>query len=288
MKLTNRNNLPDALVRAIGNDNYSKGESDFSVTELLKPPRVRALEIQHADKIQEDVEDHIYRLYGQIVHTILERANEADMVEKRFFAKFGDYTLSGQVDSLVLKDGVLTDWKFSTAWAFKSNQPPKPEWVAQLNMQAELLRRNGHTVNKLQIVGLIRDWQIREASQNPDYPQAQVATQSIPMWEAQKVETFIHLRIAMHVAAETELPQCSDEDRWAKPNVYAVMKGKRAIPGGLQYSPEAAESMCAKNPGSRVEFRRGESTRCAMYCAASEFCTQFKGQNETQEVEDAI
>lgn len=288
MNLTNRNNFPEALVRAIANDNYTKGDADFSVTELLQPPRIRALKKAHGHEIVEDVEDRLWSLYGQIVHSILERANEADMVEKRFFAPFGHHVVSGQVDSLVLKDGILTDWKFSTAWAFKSNQPPKPEWVAQLNMQAELLRRNGQEVKQLQIVGLIRDWQIRDARSNPDYPQAQVVTQAIPMWTSEKVETFVQLRISMHLAAEENLPECSEEDRWAKPSVYAVVKGKRAINGGVQYSLEAAESLCAKNPGTRVEFRKGESTRCSMYCPVAEFCTQFQNENKSDEVSDAV
>lgn len=288
MKLTNKNGFPEALVRAIQNDTYSKGDADFSVTELLQPPRLRALKKLHGHEIQEDVEDRLWALYGQIVHTILERANEADLVEKRFKAKFGDFTLSGQVDSLVLKGGALTDWKFSTAWAFKANQAPKPEWEAQLNMQAELLRRNGLEVKQLQIVGLIRDWQIRDARDNPNYPQSQVVTQGIPMWSPEKVESFINMRIAMHVEAEKALPQCSIEDRWAKPDVYAVVKGKRAINGGLQYSLEAAESLCAKNPGTRVEVRRGESTRCQMYCPVSEFCVQFGDESKAEEIADAV
>lgn len=288
MNLTNKNNFPDALVRAIANDPYSKGDSDFSVTELLQPPRIRALKIKHREEITEDVEDRIWSLYGQIVHDILKRANEIDLVEQRFFADFGHHTISAQIDSLVLKGAVLSDWKFSTAWAFKANQPPKPEWEAQLNMQAEILRRNGHTVEKLQIIGLIRDWQIRDARSNPDYPQAQVVTQSIPMWTPERVDTFIQLRVAMHMSAESELPECSSEDRWAKPDVYAVVKGKRAINGGVQFSLEAAEKLCASNPGTRVEFRKGESTRCSMYCPVSEFCSQFKNENNPSEAQDAV
>jgi len=288
MNLTNKNNFPEALVRAIANDKYSKGDADFSVTELLQPPRIRALKKQHAAEIVEDVEDRLWSLYGQIVHSILERANEADLVEKRFTGNFGDHTVSGQIDSLVLKDGTLSDWKFSTAWAFKANQDPKPEWTAQLNMQAELLRQNGIEVKKLQIVGLIRDWQIRDARANPDYPQAQVVTQNIEVWPSAKTQSFIAMRIALHRAAENELPECSGDERWAKPDIYAVMKGKRAINGGLQFSLEAAEKMCGENVGTRVELRRGESVRCASYCPVAEFCTQFKKVNKTEESEDEI
>lgn len=282
MTLTNKNGFPDALVRAIQNDSYSKGASDFSVTELLKPPRQRALSIRHKDDIVEDVEDRLWSLYGQIVHGILERANETDLVEKRFFANFNDHVVSGQVDSLVLAKGELTDWKFSTAWAFKANQDPKPEWVAQLNMQAELLRANNVEVNKLQIVGLIRDWQIRESRNNPDYPQSQVVIQPIEMWSREKTQSFIKMRIALHVEAIAGLPECSSDERWAKPDVFAVVKGKRAINGGLQYSQLTAEQLCAQNPGTRVEFRKGVSTRCESYCAVAEYCVQYQNEKTKQ------
>src|SRR5690606_35269178 len=101
--------------------------------------------------------------------------------EKRFFAKIDVngtfYKISGQTDSLSLTDDVLTDWKFVTAWKFKNGKANDPDWVAQLNMQLELLRQNGLNASKLQIVGLLRDWSKLEAkraleSAAPDsYPQ---------------------------------------------------------------------------------------------------------------------
>ena len=43
MILTNKHNLPEAIVAAIMNDSYTKGDADISVTELLSPPQLRAL-----------------------------------------------------------------------------------------------------------------------------------------------------------------------------------------------------------------------------------------------------
>lgn len=276
MNLTNKNNFPEALLKAIKNDTYSKGDAQYSVTQLLKPPRQSRLEELHKSELSEDVEDHLWRLYGQIVHSILERANEKDLVEKRYFAEFNGIRISGAIDSLVIKDKVLSDWKFSTAWAFKQSEP-KPDWVAQLNMQAELLRQNGIEVERLQIIGLIRDWQIRDARNNPDtYPQSQVVIQNIPLWSQEQTQSFIKMRISLHEASKSELPECSTEERWAKPDVWAVMKGARAISGGVQYSKAAAEEIHAKNAGTRIEFRPGESTNCELYCQVSEFCTQYK------------
>lgn len=290
-KLTNTKNYPDALARAMSNDSYNRGDSDFTVTQLLKPARLSALEERHAHEIQEDVEDGLYRLYGQLVHTLIERANQNDLVEKRFFAEFSGKKISAQVDNLELVGKVLSDYKFTTAWGFKADKGPKPEFVAQLNVQLELMRRNGLDAEKLQIVGLLRDWQISQAKSDPNYPQTPVVVMPIPIWSREQTVAFITMRIAAHVDARTSLPECSAEERWAKPDTWAVIKKgqKRAINGGVCLSEEIAQGVQERNPGTFIQVRKGESVRCANYCAAAQFCTQFARENnkETSESETA-
>ncbi len=282
MKLTNINGLPEALVKAMQNDPYDNGGSDFSATSLLKPARVVVLEKRHAHEITEDAEDGIYRLYGQVAHGILERANMADLAEKRFFATFKvngvDYKVSAQMDTLSVVDGTLSDFKFTTAWGFKRDQAPKADWVAQLNIQLELMRQNGMDAERLQIIGLLRDFQLSQAKNDPNYPQSPVATHSIPMWSRAQTVAFITMRIAAHVDARTTLPECSPDERWAKPNTWAVIKNgqKRAINGGVQLSLENAEAVQERNGGTFIQERKGESVRCASYCSVGpKFCTQY-------------
>lgn len=291
MNITNKHGLPEAIVRAVQNDSYSKGDADFSATELLQPPRVRALKKRHEHEIEEDASDRIWALLGQAVHVICERGNTTDVAEKRFFAKFDGYTVSAQIDSLGLKSGLLTDYKVSTVYKFKPDAEPDPDFVAQLNIQLEILRKNGLDATGLQIVGILRDWSKNKARTERNYPERNVVTQEIPIWSREKTQSFIRMRIALHKAAEIELPECSTDERWAKPDIYAVMKGKRAISGGLQFSQEAAEKLCQENPGTRVELRRGESTRCAFYCAVSEFCLQYRKEKQSklkEEISDAV
>lgn len=275
-QITNINNYPAALVKAIQNDPYNKGDCDFSVTGLLKPARQAALQEKHKDQITEDAEDGLYRLYGQIAHSIIERANENDISEVRYFAKFAGYTVSGQVDTLTITDGILSDYKFTTAWGFMMNRPAKPEWVAQLNMQLELLRQNGKDANKLQIVGLLRDFNIRDAKDNPDYPRKPIAIMPIEIWPREKTQSFIETRIAEHVAARVSLPQCSGDDMWAKPDQWAVMNGKRAINGGIKESENEALRLQAANPKTTIQYRPGRRTRCEDYCSVNQFCEQYK------------
>ena len=90
MKYTNKHNLPIEIIRAIKNDQYSKGESHISVTGLLQSPRIRLLNIENQDKITVDYSDEVWKILGQGIHAILERANENyedTITEQRMFAE---------------------------------------------------------------------------------------------------------------------------------------------------------------------------------------------------------
>ena len=293
MEITNKQGLPEALVTAVRLDPYTRGDSDYSVTELLKPPRITALTAMHKDKLVDDASDRLWSLYGQIVHTILERANQADLVEQRFYAEFSGKRVGGQFDNLSIASKTLSDWKFTTSWGFKLGQPIKAEWVAQLNMLLEILRRQPQpsAIEKLQIIGLLRDWSILEAKRTSDYPKKGVVTVPIEMWSREQTVSFIEHRIELHEAArkiteDKDLPLCSGEDRWAKQDMWAVMKGQRAIRFGLCFSEKAAEEMQRKNADTRIEFRPGFSTRCNSYCSVSDFCSQY--QTTLKGAEDEI
>ena len=284
--LTNKSNLPEAILKAMQNDTYDKGNSDYTATSLLKPARITALEKLHGHELEEDAENGLYRLYGQLAHALLERGNENDLAEKRFFILVNGMNVSAQLDTLSVKSKVLSDYKFTTSWGFKKDAPPKPDFVAQLNIQAEILRQNGYEVKKLQIIGLLRDWQISQAKADPNYPQTPVIILDIPMWSTETILLFIRMRISAHQEAARNLPECSSDERWAKPDTWAVIKNgqKRAINGGVQLSPQLAEAVKEKTPGTFVQHRPGESVRCANYCSVSKFCTQY--QNEIKKEEE--
>lgn len=303
MKLTNNSGLPDALVKALLNDTYNSGDSDYTATSLLKPVQLKALSERYHDQLEEEAEDGLYRLYGQVAHGILERANMLDLAEKRFFTVISNKKVSAQLDTLSIADGILSDFKFTTSWGFKKDSPPKADWIAQLNIQLELLRRNGFDAKKLQIIGLLRDWQIREAKLNPNYPQSPVAVVEIPMWSREQTVSFIEMRIAEHetakIMSDEVLPECSFEERFAGKEAWAVVKagkgGKsRAIKNGVQFSQELAEIICADNPGTRVEYRRDDPfKRCENYCSVSKFCKQYQRlsaikQADAEEIKDEV
>lgn len=276
MKLTNKLGLPQALVDAVSNDPYSRGDAEISVTGLLKPLRAVMLERAHESEITEDVADRLYAMYGQVIHGVLERANTDRNVttERRLFMEIDGVKISGAMDSMDAKDGTLRDWKFVTSWKFKQGAVPI-EWERQQNAYAELLRHNGFEVKALEVVGLLRDHSKLEAKRDGSYPQLPVARMPIPLWPREKALAYLKGRIAEYKLAKTNLPECSPEDRWAKSDVYAVMKEGRKSAVKL-YDSELSAQMHAVEVGGYVVKRPGEQTRCENYCSVAPFCDQFK------------
>lgn len=214
--LTNKFGYPIAFVEAVRNDPYSRGDSEYSATSLITPPRILALQEKHRNDIVVDVNDRVESLYGQVVHGILERAGRGlgrGVVEQRFFGVVDGVRISAQIDSLDLEDdGTLVDYKFTTVKYFKQGLRPKAEWIKQMNIQLELMRQNGLDATRMRIWGELRDWRYSER-RDPGYPN-KLAFYDIPIAPRERTVAFISRTIAAHKQAKVSLPQCSDEDRW--------------------------------------------------------------------------
>lgn len=277
MKLTNNLRLPDVMVRAVSNDSYTKGAADISVTELLTPPQLRALRIQHREELEEDVSDRIWSLLGQSTHTIIERAGMqslASMSEVTVMADYDGWKIKGQADHVALDEGTLFDFKVTSVWKVRDNIPAI-EWVQQTNIYRRLLQREkGIEIGAIAIIAILRDWSKNEASRTSGYPQAQVVRLDIPLWGEAYTDAFIMERLALHRAAAPE--PCSDADRWVKPSKYAVMKrgAQRAV--RLFDTAQEAEELASSSAAMYVEYRPGEAVRCQNWCPVSRWCSQWQ------------
>src|SRR2546425_433768 len=115
-----------------------------------------------------------------------------------------------------------------------------------------------------------------EAQRIPSYPQTQVVIRQVPVWPAAQAQAFIRERVLLHRQAQFRLPKCSAMERWQKPDMFAVIKpgAKRALKNHT--SLEDATNHMHSMPGTTIQIRPGESTRCRSYCSVSKFCSQFK------------
>lgn len=284
MKLTNRLNLPSSIVNAVARDPYHRGDAHISVTALIGPARKRMLEIVHGDELTEDVADRIWSLMGQIAHGILERNDADGMTEERLFIERHGWRISGQFDRVLVEDKLVQDYKLSSTYATKDGV--KPEWEAQANLYALMLREHGYPIQRAQIVVILRDYQKSKAQHDPDYPQAPVIVLDVPLWSTQQIEMFIWKRLSAHADAQHVLPLCSAEERWERPAKYALVKdgNKRATSLHDDYTDayvalEAATVGAKKGASFRIDTRPAEQIRCKDYCPAAPVCQQWQAMN---------
>jgi hypothetical protein len=284
MKITNKFNLPDVLLKFSRNNKYSRGNSSISVTQLISPPRIVSLESIHWDELEQDVSDNLFSILGSAVHLILEQSNTQHNViaEKRYFATLNGWRISGAIDRQIVEpDGVIIeDWKVTSARALQGSRVV--DWENQLNSYAWLLRSAGSVVKQLKINAIIRDFSLRQAGIN-GYPLAPLQQIDVPLWPVEQQRAYLAARLLHHAeAVMVDPPVCSKEERWAKPEAYALQKigGKRAIK--LFPTLEEAESKLQK--GLEVVFRPGEDVRCLYFCRVKKFCDYGKtlGENHAE------
>ena len=282
MKVTNNWNVPAPLVTLASREFYSKGSSQYSVTELLSPPRVRRLREQFQDQLEQDVTDMMWQMLGSALHVVMERGVMPGWIsEERLFADVNGVTISGQIDlQEETPDGVvLYDYKFTSAWAVMHE---KIEWEEQLNLYGWLVQ----TVRQKQVAGLkicalIRDWSRHEVGKE-GYPPKQIHLIDIPLWDYETATKFVRERLDLHRESKVSadwghnLPECTPQERWQSETTYAVKREGRKTAIRVLKDLTEAQQLAEKEKGY-VETRLGEPKRCTgNYCGVNEWCSQYR------------
>jgi hypothetical protein len=279
MILTNKLGLPSSIVSAVSRDPYSRGDSHISITGLISPARKRVLEIVHGDHLTEDVSERLWALFGQIGHGILERSDPEGWTEERLFIERHGWKISGQFDRVLVEDQTIQEYKITSTYSIKDGA--KSDWVAQVNLQALMLREHGHKISRGQVVVVLRDHQRSKAQHDPDYPQTPVVVIDVPMWSPEETEAYILARLTAHANAQHVLPLCTAEERWERPAKYALVKDGNKRATSLHDTREEAENALAvamsdakKGVTFRIDERPAEQVRCESYCPARPVCRQ--------------
>jgi len=290
MKLTNKFNIPQTFVNVLERPTYSKGKANLSVTQLINSPKIVALTKKYDEDIEQDVADMVWSLFGSAVHNILEHGkDENHIVEQRIHAELEGWHISGAVDLQVNHEGGVSikDYKTTSVWAVMNE---KIEWEYQLNIYAWLVEKvRQMPVTDLGIVAILRDWKAREVETKEGYPEAPIKEVPITLWTMEEREEFIKARISVHSACEfaletdADLPECTSEEMWEKPPVWAIKKigGKRAH-SLYQTAEEANQAIFPLGSAYEIEVRKGERTRCASYCPVSQWCNQYQNYLKEQ------
>ena len=144
MKITNNFKLPKVVVDALTFDEYSRGASNRSVTQLIDSPRISILQRENEEEIEQDAVDFLWSRFGTSVHGMFEKSLEDNedqniLSEERLFAEVDGWTISGAIDlQEITKRGVIiSDYKVTSVWSVIYD---KQEWHNQLNVYAWLVR----------------------------------------------------------------------------------------------------------------------------------------------------
>lgn len=275
--ITNKKNLPDTFVKVLERDHH-RG-ADYSASQLTKPVQMVHLEKRYSEQIVEDVTDKIWALFGSAVHSILQKGEtENQLVEEFLKEKIGDVTLSGMSD--IYENGKISDYKVTSAWSWVFIADKMADFESQLNTYAYLFEKAGFPVENLEIVMILRDWIASKAKHDTSYPDCQVQVIPIRLWTMAERFDYIGGRINLYEAykdtPDNELPDCTPEERWAKPPKFAVMKkGRKSALKVCDAMEEAEAWMSSNGKGEYVEERKGEEWKRCEYCSVSAFCAQF-------------
>jgi tellurite resistance-related uncharacterized protein len=299
-KITNKQFLPEALVRAVTHDRYDGGTGDISVTTLIAPPQMRALTLTYSGEIVEDAADRIWSMMGSAVHYVVENAvetmkEEGDwdskncISEKRYYRDFKDITISGQID--LYEKTVLNDFKLTSVWAIKDAiNGGKDDWEAQLNLQRWLMAEEFIEVKELYIVAIARDWNKSGSLRDRDYP-PRACRIEIPIWSDKKMDEYLQERYNAHFGKY--VPLCTPKECWESISTYALRKeGRQSALRVMESEADLIDWAALKGHTKSVtdedgahqelkkdfyiEFRQGARKRCDDYCDVAPFCEQYK------------
>jgi hypothetical protein len=275
-QITNELGLHPAIYESIKAGWYSGDPRTYfrSVTGLLKPPWMAALEDEHADEISEEAMELLWSLMGAAMHAIVERgADEVGLTEERMCMKIGGELISGGSDLLREVDGryVVTDFKLTSVWTWVYGRRLE-EWERQINLYAMLFRNAGFDVQEGEVCLLFRDWSKTKARVEADYP-PQSITHPVEIWPAEQQLAFAEERVRLHKLG-MEAGPCTAEERWAKPDTFAVMKKGNKKASKVCDSREEAEAYIgAKKIDASIDCRPGGSIRCEDYCPVAKWCS---------------
>jgi hypothetical protein len=279
VQLTNRYNLPEVLYQSIASIEHER-HGDFSITELQKSPRELQLLHRNDNNIEVDISSRVFTFLGTAVHSFVAQHVSDDYIkEQTFVADVGAYRVFGTPDIVDTGNNLLWDWKLTST--YKANED-NPDWNAQLQGYAWLLRQNEIDIYGGRIIVVMRDWS-DGAARNGKGPEIPFKVHEIEMLANEDQDRYIYDKVSMHVDAldlpESELPPCADEQRWKAPDQYKWVADGAARAFKIETSEEALRNYIESakpRPESYILHIPGEYRYCNRYCLAAPFCSQHQ------------
>lgn len=277
MKITNKFNLPSALVNLANADIRIPEEKHYSVTTILNGVREILLTREHFNEIETDVSDMVAMLFGTAVHYVIEQADKTGMVEQRLKAEVIDgYFLTGQFDLLNTETHTIEDYKTASVW--KVIYKDFSDWRKQGLMYAWLCREKGIIVKKLRFHAILKDWTKAKSQYDKNYPKHPIFTWEYDILTVDYLEItrfiFSKFQSLIHYEKKSTKPVCTPKERWNTGDKFALMvRGKKRAVKLYDSMEEAEENVSA---GMYIDVRKGVDKKCDNYCNVSKYCSYYQ------------
>jgi hypothetical protein len=278
-------------------ERYSKS-GDYSVTDLITPPRIVHLKKRHGASTKQ-LDSMIASMLGTAIHEYFEKYLELWIdkhdydgysLEEQVSIERQGRRISGRYD--IREGDTLYDLKSIKVWKLIFD-PSLDEYHEQQNLYRLLVKLDkGVTLKELNIVAIYKDWQEGNALRDRNYPQQQVIEYGLSIWPWSKTENFMDTKLAELIRCEElsdeDLPVCSREDRWERhPGGeavhFAILKNRKAkratkvVRGGtLETALAVAEGVKGMTTDSVIEVRYAMPKRCQKYCDVNEHCNWYQ------------
>lgn len=286
-------------VAEMERERYKKS-GDYSVTDIISPPRVVHLKKRYGHLATPDLGASIPSMLGTAIHEYFEKYL-ALWIDKH---DYNGYTLEEQVQiermgrkisgRYDIREGTtMYDLKSIKVWKLIFD-PNLDEYHEQQNLYRLLVYLDkGITIDELNIVAIYKDWQEGNALRDRNYPQQQVIEYELNLWDYEDTEKFLDTRLAELIRCEElsdeDLPVCSRDERWERHQGgetihYGILKNRKAkratkvVRGGsLDDAMVIARGMKGMTRDSVIEIRYALPKRCVRYCDICESCSFWKG-----------
>lgn len=282
-------------VAEMEKERYSKS-GDYSVTDLINPPRVVHLKKRYGHKVSPPLDGMVASSLGTAIHEYFEKYLElwcdkhdydGYALEEQVQVERQGRKISGRYD--IREGSRLYDLKSIKVWKLIFD-PDLVEYHEQQNLYRLLIKLDKQIeIKELNIVAIYKDWQEGNAKRDRAYPQQQIIEYALNMWTYEEAEQFLDHKLAELIRceelADEDLPVCSRDERWERHQGgeaihYGILKNRKAkratkvVKGGdLDAAIRVANGLKGMTKDSVIEVRYAMPKRCQKYCDVNEYCS---------------
>ena len=231
-----------------------------------------------------DASDSVWAVFGTAVHSIMEKQDTNTIKEEFYSVDVLNSKVTGRVDSYDPETKTLHDFK--TASCYKVIYQDFDDWKKQGLIYSWLMKKCGVEVKACEFIALLKDHSKSKARIDSNYPQlpTYIYRFDVIAEDLEEIEKFIYSKVEQLEAEskleDSELAPCTNEERWATADKWAIMKTGRKTALKVCESEEEAKSLMDQMGGTSIEYRAGESKKCADYCICKDFCPFYKSLNK--------